>query len=441
VSGFRDYLPSDAIPRQKILDTVRGVFELFGFEPLETPGVEKEEILTGGDPDFKKEIFRISTRGEKEKDIALRFDLTVPLARVVAQYRNEIKRPFKRYQVGPVWRGERPQFGRYREFIQCDADIVGSSSMMADAEIIAVIYESMTALGLKNFQIRINNRKILNGLPEYIGFSADAAENVLRSIDKLGKQGWTAVSSELAASKKENGANLTKKQIEKLKSFLEIKDKNQIKVLEKVLNTSCDLPIVNEGVEELKQVIENLRALGVPSDKWVIDLSVARGLGYYTGPVFECVIENLEEVGSIFGGGRYDGLVKRFSSVSVPATGVSLGIDRLFSAMEKLGFLSKQKTISRVIVLNFERSCESYCAEIATLLRKSGISTEVYMGSEKTLRGQLAYAVRNEIPVVLIAGGGEKKKKSAQVKNMKTREQKEIKVGEIAKFIQNILEN
>lgn len=438
-SGFRDYLPKEMIPRQKMLNTIRSVFELFGFVPLETPGVEKEEILIGGDPNFNKEIFKLSTREGKEKDVALRFDLTVPLARVIAQYPNEIKKPFKRYQIGTVWRGEKPQAGRYREFIQYDVDIVGSSSMMADAEIIAIIYETMTALGLKKFLIRVNNRKILNGLAELIGFEQKKIASVLRSIDKLDKQGWRAVSSELAEEEKKGGVGLFKNQINALKNFFEIQSGNQEKVLELVSNIADGVPIIMGGAEELRQVAENLRALGIPDNKWVIDLSVARGLGYYTGPVFETILTDLPGFGSVCSGGRYDGLVERFSSVSVPATGVSLGVDRLFVAMEELNLLEKRKTLSQVIVLNFDSSCEVYIQEITTEIRRAGIRTEIYLGTESTIKGQLAYALNAEIPVILIVGSEERKKNTVQIKNVGTREQKEVVRSEIFAKIMEVL--
>lgn len=439
VSGFRDYLPEDMIPRQKMFDTIRGVFERFGFVPWETPGIEKEEILTGGDPDFKKEIFKISTRNKEDKGLALRFDLTVPLARVVAQYQNEMKRPFKRYQMGLVWRGERPQSGRYREFAQCDADIVGSSNMMADSEIIAVIYEIMTALGIRNFLIRVNNRKILDGLPKYIGFPANRLEAVLRLIDKLDKLGWDGVSSELTAKNKKNGVDFSKKQIGKLKNFLEINNKNQLRVLEVISATINDSPSVNAGVEELSQIAKNLHVLGVRDDKWAVDLSIARGFGYYTGPIFECVIGNLAGIGSVFGGGRYDRLIEKFSGVSIPATGVSAGIDRLFLAMDKLNLLEKKKTLSQIFILNFEKNCETYYQEIATILRKAGFPTEIYLGKEDTLRGQLAYALNLIVPIVIIAGTDEKDKKTVQIKDVRNRRQIEAKIENLIKEIRDIL--
>src|SRR3989344_2317244 len=398
--GFRDYLPEDMIPRQRMFDTIRGVFERFGFIPLDTPALEKEEILTGG-----------------EEKLALRFDLTVPLARVIAQYPNEIKKPFKRYQVGPVWRAEKPQAGRFREFTQFDADIVGSASMMADAEIISVMYETMTALGISNFLIKVNNRKILNGLAEYAGFSSEKNVTVLRMIDKLDKQGWDEVQKELI----DCGLELI--EAEAIKKFVSIKNSNTEEILGLVESLMKKSATALEGIAELREILNYTQALGVPDDSWEIDLSVARGLGYYTGAVFETILQDLPSFGSVFSGGRYDGLVEKFSPNSVPATGASVGVDRLFVALKELKLVRPIKTVAQVIILNFDKTCEVTCLKTANVLRKAQVSTEIYLGQETTLKGQLAYAVRNEAPVVIIIGSIELQKGFAQIKDMRARKQ------------------
>ena len=445
--GFRDYLPEDMIPRQKMLETIKEVFELFGFVPLDTPGMEKEEVLTGGDADFKKQLFRAglarqddSAGVEGSKDaLAMRFDLTVPLARIIAA-NPDIKMPFKRYQFGRVWRGERQQAGRFREFSQVDADIVGSTSTAADAEIIALMYETMTALKVPGFMIRVNNRKILNGLASYAGFGEEKTPDVLRVLDKLDKQGWEENFNELVAK---NALGLSPAQAGALHKFLELsRSGHSDALLAEAKKTMAGSEVALQGVHELWEIRDRLSAFGVPETAWRIDFSVARGLGYYTGAVFETILTKFPALGSVFSGGRYDGLVSRFSSRTVPAVGASVGIDRLFVGMEKLGLVKKEKNTAQALVLNFDSSAELQCAKLATELRQAGISTNLYLGAENTLKGQLAYAVSEEYPIVIIVGGDEAKRGVVQVKNMKERTQTEVKqaniVSEVKKVVKSI---
>ena len=418
-SGFRDYLPGEMAVRERMIDIIRTVFKSFGFMPIDTSIMEPEEVLTGGDAGFKKQIFTAGLRGEKQK-LALRFDLTVPLARVVAAHRGELHQPFKRYEIGKTWRGERAQAGRYKEFLQCDADIVGTGSVAADAEIIALIYEAMCALGVERFLIRINTRKLLNGLPEYAGFPKSKIHDVLRTIDKLEKQGWDSVRKELAS--KEGGA-LGKTAIMKIGSFLDIKRSDgQLSEAKKLFAAS---PEALRGIEELEAIAGHLDALKVPRNVWQFDVSIARGLGYYTGAVFETVLTDAPEFGSIASGGRYDGLVANFSSVSIPAVGVSIGLDRLFAALQKMGTLRAGGRPS-ALVLNFDEHTLPACETLATELRRGGINTDLYLGNEKTLKGQLAYAAKLEYPLVLVLGTNELEKKAVQVKDMKRHTQENI---------------
>jgi histidyl-tRNA synthetase len=432
-AGLRDYLPAEAIARQQMIDTIRSVFELFGFVPLDTPGLELEEILTGGDPNFKMQIFRVRLRSEEE-NLSLRFDLTVPLARVIAQYPNEITRPFKRYQVGKVWRGEKPQAGRFREFVQFDADIVGCAKMSADAEIISLMYETMTRLGISEFIIRVNNRKVLNGLPEYVGFDKEQTVEVLRLIDKLDRFGWENVAGEMKEK-----LGFSKKQLSLLKNFLDFQSGNQTETVKGIKKLMDKSPTAMEGAKELGEIIEHVRALGVPDEKWTIDLSVARGLGYYTGPVFETVLTNLPTIGSVFSGGRYDDLIARFSTASIPATGASVGVDRLFAALQKLGLVQTKRTISQVLVLNFDKESELVCETIVGQLRRAAIPTDLYLGKEETLKGQLAFAVREGYPVVVLIGSTERERKSAMVRDMRSRTQTEVAQTEILTKVKEIL--
>lgn len=443
-AGFRDYLPENMIPRQEMLDIIRSVFERFGFVPLGTPALEIESILTGGDPNFRMNIFKTNVQKDSDR-LCLRFDLTVPLARVIAQYQNELNLPLKRYQVGPVWRAERPQMGRYREFFQFDADIVGSASMMADAEIIAMMYSTMTALGVEDFRIRVNDRKILNGLSEYAGYPPEKNVDVIRVIDKLDKQGWDAVkielmSTEIAEGDERGGPGISSEQAEAIKKFLDLRGATQDEILLNVSEFMKKSSIAEEGIRELSEVLKNVRALGIPDDVWVIDLSVARGLGYYTGPIFETTLLDFPEFGSIFSGGRYDNLVSRFGKISIPATGASIGVDRLFAALEKLGKLKNQKSIAKVMVLNFDRKAELYVQEIASLLRSANIPTQVYFGNESKLRDQLGFASTLGIPTVVIAGGDEMEKRIVQIKNMKNGKQETVEASKILATIKEIFE-
>lgn len=432
-SGFRDYLPGDMIPRQWMLDTIRSVFERFGFLPLDTSGIEKEEILTGGDPNFKMQIFKTFLRSQ-ESGLALRFDLTVPLARVVSLYPNEISKPFKRYQMGKVWRGEKPQAGRFCEFMQFDADIVGSNRTSADAEVVSLMYETLMALGITDFMIKVNNRKILNGLATYVGYSVDKTVEVLRLIDKLDKLGWENISGELADTIK-----LGSDQLEKLKKFLDLRVGSNEETTTAVLELMAVSPEAVEGAKELGEITTFVDALGVPRSAWQIDLSVARGLGYYTGPVFETTLLKLPSIGSVFSGGRYDDLVARFGNDSIPATGASVGVDRLFSALETLGLVPKKRTTTKAIVLNFDSGAEVYCNKAVGLLRQAGIPAELYLGKETTIKGQLAYALKQEVPAIIIIGSRERDSGVVQVKDPKNRTQRAVPIAELPEAIQAVI--
>jgi len=435
-SGFKDYLPEEMIPRNKIFDTIRASFELFGFLPLETPEVERLEILTGGDPNFTKQIYLVKKSGSKEDDtdIALRFDLTVPLARVFAQYRSEIGGLFKRYQLGRVFRGERPQKGRFNGFYQFDVDIVGSKDMTADAEIVAVIYTTMTKLGVDDFLVKINNRKILNALPEFAGFENKLNTDVLRAIDKLDKQSWDSVSGELTTM------GISVDAVALIKKFLDISRGNE-EALDAVFELVKESEAALQGIKELREIAENLSALGVPKEKWAFDFSVARGLGYYTGPVFETMLTKLPSIGSVCSGGRYDDLVSKFSTTSVPAVGTSIGVDRLFDALKELGMAKKEKSIAKILVLNFENDQKAriYVQEIASLLRTNNIPTELYLGKEKGMGGQLKYAEKLEMQYAIIIGMSEVEKNVVQLKDIVNRTQKEVDKSEIVAKIKSVI--
>lgn len=407
--GFRDYGPKEARMKQWILDTARRTFESFGFEPLETSAVQKTEVLTGGESDSQKIIFNVRSsqekEPEKESDASLRFDLTVPLARFIAA-NPDIPKPFKRYEIGRVWRGERPQAGRYREFTQADVDIVGSAGVGADTEIAALIYTVLKDLGIENFVIKINDRKEFASLPSSTGFDEVKLWDALRTVDKKDKIGEAGVAEELE------------------KTFGGTVAKNIMAFIAAPAGTSGALAEITQGLE----------AMGIPARFWEIDRAMVRGLSYYTGSIFETVLTDAPEIGSVFGGGRYDDLVSGFTGQGIPAVGASLGVDRLLAAMEKLGKNPPEKVSREALVLNLDQSLKSEYFALAAELRAAGIACSLYLGNESSFQGQLTYAVKKEIPYVLIWGSEEKKNGVVSVKNLQTRVQTEIPREKILEY-------
>ena len=449
-SGFRDYMPQEMIPRQKMLDIIRRVFESFGFDPLDTSIVEKFEVLTGGEESFRMNLFRTGiVTGTKEveaddlSEMALRFDLTVPLARVMAG-NMDLPKPFKRYQTGYVFRGEKAQKGRYRGFTQFDADTVGSDSMMADTEIINLMYATMKALNVDDFVIRINNRKILNAFAELANFagSEDKKKEVFRILDKIEKVSWKEIESDLRRSPENefdfNAPNLGDNEIEVIKKFVNLKGTNE-EILDELENWFAKIETGKEGVNELKEIVINLKALNIPEKNWKVDLSIARGLGYYTGPVFETMLTQLPNFGSVFSGGRYDGLVEKFSDAKFPATGASIGVDRFFAAMEEIGKVEKAKTLTQVIIFNLGKELSVDYLQIADELRQAEFRTQVYLGQELAFKAQMAYALNQEIPFIIFLGNDEKEKGIVQIKDTRNRKQEEVDRKKIVSYIEGKL--
>lgn len=441
--GFRDYGPEDSILRGRLLEKIRKTFEDFGYDPMETPAVERTEVLTGGEKESQKIIFNVKgsresfdkAQDKKKSDISLRFDLTVPLARFLAA-NPEIPKPFKRYQIGQSWRGESPQAGRYREFLQADIDIVGSSSMEADAEIVGVIYQVFKNLGINKFLIKINNRKMLNGLPAYAGFPEKKLWEVLRVVDKKDKLGEDAVKKELTKLLSSRGGSASggkKTAAEKIDEFLKISGDTKEKLVRarELLKGSS---VADEGIKELAEIARNLNAMGVDQKNWEIDFSVVRGLGYYTGPVFEAVLTGATESGSVAGGGRYDGLLVPFTGQKISAVGVSFGVDRLLAILEKMGLLKKRATSTKVLILNLLPELKEEYLALARNLREANINTALFLGDDRAFQAQLAYAVKKEIPYVIIYGAEDKKKGVFVVKNLVTREQKEVPKSNILQY-------
>lgn len=420
-SGFRDAGPEDAILKNRILERIRNTFEVFGFDPMETPAVERTDVLLGGEKESEKIIFNV--RGSREKsfdkvqdrksDMSLRFDLTVPLARFVAA-NPEIPKPFMRYQIGEVYRGESPQKGRYRGFTQADIDIVGSSSSDADAEIIATIYWALKNIGVDDFKIKINSRKILDVLPAYAGFPQKKLSDVVRILDKRDKIG-----------------------VKKMKLSLEqmIGKKSAAKT-EKFLSGSAEQEdAMREGRKELAAVVSNLELMGVSSQALIMDFSIVRGFDYYTGIVFETTLAQAPEVGSIASGGRYDGLVGSFTGQNISAVGASIGIDRLLSVrssvVKKEG---RRNTLTKVLIVTLADAMRKEYYRFARELRSAGINTAVYLGDDRAFQAQMAYALKKGIMYVLLYGDKEVLKNVVTIKNLVTREQEEISKENLIQF-------
>jgi histidyl-tRNA synthetase len=425
--GFRDYFGAEVTERKAMLDRIAGVYHRYGFDPLETSAVETVEALGKFLPDVDRPNEGVFAWQDEDADwLALRYDLTAPLARVAAQYRNDLPSPYRRYAMGPVWRNEKPGPGRFRQFYQCDADTVGSASVAADAEICAMLADALEEVGILrgDYVVKVNNRKVLNGVMEVAGLAGEEkhAERgiVLRAIDKIDRLGPDGVRALLGEGRKDEsgdftkGAGLSADQAEVVMGFTTaMRDTGTETVarLRELVGTSV---IGAEGVDELQAIAALLEAQGYGPDRIVLDPGVVRGLGYYTGPVYEAELtfEILDEkgrkrqFGSVAGGGRYDGLVKRFTGQDVPATGVSIGVDRLLAALRAKGRLEGE-TAGPVVVTVMDRDrMADYMAMVGDL-RQAGIRAEVYLGNPKNFGNQLKYADKRASPVAVIQGGNE----------------------------------
>lgn len=411
--GTRDFLPEQMIKRNYVVTIIKEVFEKFGFDPLETPALELWETLSGKyGEEGDRLTYRFIDRGKRE--VGLRYDLTVPLSRVIAMY-PEIPMPFKRYQVQPVWRADKPQKGRFREFYQCDIDIIGSSSMLADAEIIAAFHRVLTRLNFQKFTIRINSRKILSGIAEISGTNPEKEAEVARAIDKFDKIGINGVREELInRGIKPDGAD-------KILQVLNIDGSNSGR-LEKLSNLLQASQPGQDGIKEMKDLLSYLRMLEVPEDQILFDLYLARGLDYYTGPIYETRVDE-PKIGSITGGGRYDNLIGLFSGKNLPATGSSIGLERIVTVMDELEMFPKNlKTSVQVLVTIFDSTTLQYSLKIANLLRDRNINCDLYSGNSK-LRGQFGLANDRNIPITVVAGPDEMEKNTVNVKNMSSGKQ------------------
>lgn len=420
--GFMELLPADQIVFNEMLDTIKKTYEKYGFIPVDTPMIEKSEVLLAkGGGETEKQIYRFN---KGDNDLSLRFDLTVPLARYVSQHFGDLTFPFKRYHIGKVFRGEKPQKGRFREFYQCDIDIIGNESLSVinDAEILSVIYSTFKALGFDDFTIRINNRKILNGFFENLKVS-DKTE-VLRTIDKLEKIGEEAVLAELKA----NG--LSSDDAESVLKFVNIKGS-----CSEIINSLRELQIDNEtfvtGVDELELVLNYIESFKVPSRNYTVDLTIARGLDYYTGTIYETVLNQYPSIGSVCSGGRYDNLAQNYTKKKLPGVGISIGLTRLFYQLRDAGVIgeTKKATPSRILVIPMQETM-AQSLEIATKLREADIPTEIYFNEGK-MGKKFSYADKLGIPYVVVVGEDEVKLGKFKLKNMETGDQAELELSEI----------
>lgn len=391
--GFRDFLGPEAKKRQEIISTFTKVFERFGFEPLYTPALEYAEVLKGKYGDEEKLIYEFEDRGGRQ--VALRYDQTVPLARVIANYPN-IQKPYKRYQIQPVWRAENPQKGRFREFVQVDIDTIGSTSLLTEAETINCIVSAMEELGFKNFNLKINDREVFAGLP-------NSVISVIDKLDKIGKEGVISLLKNQSYS-----------------------DFQANDILSKVTNSK---PTV--AIEKLFEILDKYK---VRKDVYSFDPSLARGLDYYTGLIFELEIEGYT-AGSVGGGGRYDRLIGTFTDNNQPAMGFSFGFDRIIEAMDQLGLGRDEKSLTKVLVTIFNQELLSESLEITSYLRNQGVNTEVSLDPESKLDKQLKYADNKKIPFVIVLGPEEVKNKTLTVKNLKTGKQETIKLTSLLQLI------
>ena len=422
LSGFMELMPAEQILFNNYLQIIRDTYEEFGFTPLESPMIEYSNVLLAKiGEDTKKEIYRFD-RGDD--DLSLRFDLTVPLARFVSMNGQNLAFPFRRYQIGKVFRGERPQKGRYREFYQCDIDVIGNGKLglINDAEIPAVIYRLFSKLKFGDFVIRISNRKVLTGLVESFGY-AEKTDEVLRIVDKLEKIGKESVIDELVKTGLDlAGANKVIEFVKIFGSNSEILE--QLKKME-ILNSTFD-----EGVAELQEVITRAYEFGVPEKNLKLDLAIARGLSYYTGTVYETVLLDERISGSVCSGGRYNDLAESYTNISYPGVGISIGLTRLFSQLLAAGIISAESsTPAKVMVLTLDNDL-TFALEVATKLRETGIKTEVYTEDDK-FKKKLKYANKVGVPYVAIIGQDEIKLKKVALKNMKTGEQEVLDVENV----------
>ncbi|MAE72310.1 MAG: histidine--tRNA ligase [Gemmatimonadetes bacterium] len=419
LKGFRDYLPERMIARMRFIRRVQECFERYGFLPVETPALELAELLlTKGGDEVARQVYRFTDSGGR--DVCLRYDLTVPLARMIAQHGQALPSPFKRYQIAPAWRGEKPQRGRFREFYQCDADIVGSDSLAADAECLAVGCDLMAAVGIDEYRIRISHRRILDGLAASMGVDGADAHALYRAVDKIDKIGVEGAVAEIRKFAPEVAADA-------LKGFLDlngvIDSLDPLVALDETKRLFGGRGAGAEGVAELRGMIERAAEMGVAAGHLAIDISIARGMDYYTGAIFETIAQRMPELGSVMSGGRYDGLIGTFSGKDVSAVGISLGLDRIFDGLAEEGELELPRSTAKVMVTLFDDEGRAAAHALARRLREVGVAVEVPL-ERRALKKQIRAADRGGVPYVAIQGPDERAKGAWNLKDLRSGEER-----------------
>ncbi|MEX0701579.1 MAG: histidine--tRNA ligase [Planctomycetales bacterium] len=430
LKGFRDHLPDAMLARERLVETARRVYRSYGYSPIDTPALEYSEILLGkGGEETDKQLFRFQDQGGR--DVALRFDLTVPFARFAAEHIGALGTPFKRYHIGTVWRAEKPQKGRFREFMQCDFDTIGTTSNAADIETLFVIHDLFEALGFERFTVNVNNRQVLNGLLEKLGL-VEQGVRILRALDKLAKIGAEGVIREMSEA-----VGLARSDAEKILELaaLEGTPADILARLDGLLEGSgAGLA----GVEKLRELFAAVETAGLPAGRVALDVSIARGLDYYTGTIYETFLGDLPGIGSVCSGGRYDDLAGLFTNQPLPGVGASLGLDRLLAAMQELGLIAAATTPAQVLVTMLDADRVGDYLRIGRALRRAGIDTEVFPEPSK-LAKQFRYADRRGIPVALIAGADEFSTGTWQVKELQRGAQRPVEEAELAGCLRALL--
>ncbi|HUH90351.1 MAG TPA: histidine--tRNA ligase [Lysobacter sp.] len=445
--GVMELLPPDQIAFQRMLDTIRRNFERFGFLPVETPVMELSEVLlTKSGGETERQVYFVQSTGALEKaaqggegtpELALRFDLTVPLARYVAEHEHDLAFPFRRYQMQRVYRGERAQRGRFREFYQCDIDVIGKDALSVrfDAEMPAVIHAVFSELAIGKFTIQLNNRKLMRGFFEAQGVAdGELQARVLREVDKLDKRGPDYVRETLTGE----GFGLSAGAVDTILDFVEVRSTSHADALVRLDALGDGNDSLRAGVSELREVLDLIRAMGVPESDYALNFSIARGLDYYTGTVYETTLDDYPQIGSICSGGRYDDLASQYSKSKLPGVGISIGLTRLFWQLREAGLVDTAASTVQVLVTQMEADSLPHCLAVANELRQAGLNTEVVMESSKLAR-QFKYADRAGIRFVVVLGGDEIAKGTATVKDLRRADQFEVARAELAHVLRAAL--
>ncbi|MEZ6067864.1 MAG: histidine--tRNA ligase [Planctomycetaceae bacterium] len=430
LKGFRDFLPDAMMARERLMETARRVYRSYGFSPIDTPALEYSEILLGkGSDETDKQMFRFVDQGDR--DVAMRFDLTIPFARFAAEHIGDLGTPFKRYHIGTVWRAENPQKGRFREFVQCDFDTIGTDANASDIETLFVIHDLFEALGFDRFTIRVNHRAVLNGLLEQVGL-ADQSVGVLRALDKLAKVGRDEVLREMT---EQVGATPA--------AAASVLDFASLTGTPADILTQCERLVGGsergvEGVAKLRELFSFAAHAGIPAERVALDVSIARGLDYYTGTIYETFLGDLPGIGSVCSGGRYDNLAGLFTRQSLPGVGASLGLDRLLAAMQELNLIQTAATPAEVLVTMLDGDRASDYLRVGRMLRRAGIACEVYPQPKKFGK-QMQYADKKGFRLALIAGADEFAASHWQVKDLKSGEQVAVPEAGLCEQLQSML--